>query len=78
MSFWLSLAVALIKGAAAIFGYLRDKRLMDAGAAAEAIKSLEAANAAVEKANAARERVRGDLEQHPDRVRDHDKFERKD
>lgn len=78
MTVWLSIAVALMRGAAAIFAYLRDKQLLDAGAAMAALDNLKAANDAIDRANIARERVRADLERSPDRVRDHDPFERGD
>ena len=75
---WLAIALALLKVSGAIIQYLNNQKLMDAGAAKEALQSLENANAAIEKGRNARKASNDDTELHPDRVRDDDGFKRPD
>ena len=74
----LSIALALLKMSGAIISYLHDNKMMDAGAAQEALKSLENANAAIEKGRKAREAANADSELHPERLHDDDGFKRPD
>ena len=75
---WLAIALALLKVSGAIIQYLNSQKLMDAGAAKEALQSLENANAAIEKGRNARKASNADTELHPDRVHDDDGFKRPD
>ena len=73
---WLALALALVKMLGAFAGFLHDRQMVSAGQAAEIAAALKGQSDALNKAIAAREAVRGDIAAHPDRVRDHDEFER--
>lgn len=50
---WITLATALLKVVSLIMGYVKDKQLLDAGEAKNAVKAMEAVNAEVEKVRAA-------------------------
>ena len=76
MTAWLSLALALVKIASSIIGYLNSKQMMNAGAAKAALESLEKADAAIEVGRKARAAVRADLDDHPERLRTKDPFQR--
>ena len=75
---WLSLALGLLKISSAIISYLHNNKMMATGAALEALKSLEQANAAIEKGRVARQAADVDSELHPERLRDQDGFKRPD
>ena len=75
---WLSIVLGLVKLTSALISYLHDNKMIDAGAAKEALNSLENANAAIEKGRNARKASNADSELHPDRVRDDDGFKRPD
>ena len=75
---WLSIVLGLVKLTSALISYLHDNKMIDAGAAKEALNALENANAAIEKGRNARKASNADSELHPDRVRDDDGFKRPD
>ncbi len=75
---WLSIAVGLVKLSSALIAYLHDNKMIEAGAASEALSSLEKANAAIEKGRKARQISNADVELHPERVHDDDGFKRPD
>lgn len=72
---WLGLVGAILKLLNGLTGYFRDKKLIDAGAAAQAKGALDAALDAIRKANDARaaaDRSNAD----PGRLRNDDGFKR--
>ncbi|MDE2444784.1 MAG: hypothetical protein KGO94_01315 [Alphaproteobacteria bacterium] len=73
---WLALAMALVKLTSGIITTLNEKKLIEAGAAKAALAALEKANAAISRAQKARQNSNADLELHPDRLRDTDGFKR--
>ena len=73
---WLTIALGLMKLSSALISYLHDNKMIEAGAAIEALNSLEKANAAVEKGRKARQVSHTDSELHPERVRNDDDFKR--
>lgn len=75
---WLSIALALVKLSGALIAYLHDNKMIEAGAAIEALNSLEKANAAIEKGRKARQVSHTDSELHPERVHNDDGFKRPD
>lgn len=75
---WLKVALALISGVSAFVSWLKERQLLEAGAAKEALMGLEISNAAIEKGRKARLDARADLERNPGRVRDDDGFKRPD
>jgi hypothetical protein len=56
--------------------YAQKREWMDQGAALVVLKSLQDADNAIAKAQAARDAVRVDIARHPDRLRDDDGFQR--
>ena len=66
------LVMLLVKITSSIISYLHDKKLMDAGAAQEALSSLEKANAAVQLARDIRTKTGNNLDAHPERMHDDD------
>lgn len=75
---WLDLVKALIIIAAWILRTKADNEARSAGVAETLAAALKDANDQIDKAKAARDRVRADLDVDPDRVRNTDEFERKD
>ena len=75
---WLSIALSLLKLSSALIAYLHDNKMIEAGAAMEALDSLEKANAAIEKGRKARQISISKSELHPDRMRNDDGFKRPD
>mgnify|MGYP000373123573 CR=1 FL=1 len=57
---WASLALALVKLANLVMGYLDKKQLLDAGEAKNVVKAMEALHAEVDKARAAIAAIRTD------------------
>ncbi len=74
----LSIALAFLKLGGAIIQYMHDNKMIEAGAAIEALNSLEKANAAIEQGRKARQASVADSELHPERVHDDDGFKRPD
>ena len=75
---WLTIALGLVKLSSALIGYLHDNKLIEAGAAVEALDSLEKADAAIEKGRKARQTSVTESELHPDSLRNDDGFKRPD
>lgn len=75
---WLSIALGLLKLSSALITYLHDNKMIEAGAAMEALNSLEKANAAIEKGRKTRQIYNIDVEHHPERLRHDDGFKRPD
>lgn len=73
---WASILLALAKAVGALTTYLNDRQLISAGQAMEVASALKAQHDALERANAIRESVRGDLAKHPDSVMRDDGFRR--
>ena len=73
---WVSVALALMKLASALVSYMHDNKMIEAGAAMEALKSLEKANEAIATGRKAREDSHIDSELHPERLRNDDGFKR--
>lgn len=74
----LSLISAALSLLRLVVGYFRDRRLIEAGAAASVMKNLVEASNEIERASATREAARRYNELNPDRVRDDDGFKRPD
>jgi hypothetical protein len=73
---WLQLLKALVTLTAALAGFLSQRRLIAAGEAQAIASALRDADEAIDKARAARDRVRLDLESDPGRLREPDEFKR--
>jgi len=73
-----SIISAVLAIARFLLEYAQQKKWMEAGAAAAAMKGLQDADNAIAKANAARAAVRDDAVRHPERLRDDDGFRRPD
>ena len=73
-----SIISAVLAIARFLVEYAQQKKWMEAGAAAAAMKGLQDADNAIAKANAARAAVRDDAVRHPERLRDDDGFRRPD
>lgn len=63
---WVTILRLVLGVASKLAGYVKDKQLIDAGKAEQAVQSLEAANVAIRDAQRARRNVSHD----PDSVRD--------
>lgn len=59
---WLALAKLFLAFAASAVAYAREKQLLDAGAAREIARNMEATNALLDKARAARDAAVADLD----------------
>ena len=75
---WLALLKAVLVAAGAFLGWLKNRELLDAGRTEAIATHLAAALGEIEKADAARDAVRGSLERDPSSLRDDDGFERGD
>ena len=73
---WLDVIKALIALVAGIVTFLREKKLIEAGAAQAVAAALEQADNEIKNAKAARARIAADLDAHPERLRDPDEFQR--
>ena len=73
---WASVILALIKAIGALTTWATNEKLISAGQAMAAAKALKEQHDALERANAIREGVRGDLAKHPDSVMRDDGFRR--
>lgn len=73
---WLDVIKALIALVAGIVTFLREEKLIEAGAAQAVAAALEQADNEIKNAKAARDRVLAELDAHPERLRDPDEFQR--
>lgn len=73
---WLDVIKALISLVAGIVTFLRERKLIEAGAAQAIAAALEQADNEIKNAKAARARVSAELDAHPERLRDPDEFQR--
>lgn len=74
----LSIVSTLLSLLQAVTGYLRDRKLLEQGAAVELNKALQHANKIVLEANVTRQSVRSTLERNPSSLHDDDGFKRND
>jgi hypothetical protein len=75
---WLAVIAAALALLRSLVEYLRDRRRIDAAVAEALLKSNREALDAVDRAYAARARLRADLERDPDRLMQDDGFRRDD
>ena len=68
----------MLKLTSALVKYLSEQKLLADGAARQALKSLEEANAAIALGVKARVDTATELNAYPERVRDEDEFTRKE
>ena len=73
---WLGIVKAALIALSAFASWLRNRALIDAGAAEAVAAHLAGALDEIGRAQAARDSVRDVLLRHPDRVRDDDEFRR--
>lgn len=73
---WLDLLKALLALAAGYLSFLQTQKLIAAGEAQAIANALRAADDAIIKAKAARNRVAADLAAKPERLREPDEFSR--
>lgn len=73
---WLDLIKALIALVAGIVTFLRERKLIEAGAAQAVAAALETADNEIKNAKAARDRISAELDADPGKLREHDEFER--
>lgn len=75
---WLSVIGKVLTLLVILTQYLAARRSITAAESEVVLKLLQETQDAIDKAQAARARVRADLKRHPERVYDPDQFERKD
>jgi hypothetical protein len=75
---WLALIEAALMALAGFAGFLKNRQLLDAGAAEQVSRALAAALDDIAKAKAAREAVRRDAVRDPRGLREDDGFRRSD
>lgn len=73
---WLVIVKALIALAAGIVNFLRERKLIEAGAAQAVAAALEHADNEIRNAKAAGAAIAAELDAYPERLREHDEFER--